>query len=335
MANASLAKLMYEADQDQVAITELTDQGDHLDYRSADTLWSGFSGRTPTVTPNGVYDGGVIIPAVSGSNDVVDISECRAYIAGVLTTVSASTDEAVVRPAANDYQKFSITITSGGAFAVVDGTEHTAFSTVRGATGGPPYIPATSIEIGQVWWDSQTPAAVTTSEIKQIEGSSLERFDRPTWTVKYSNVANGIVGYAGILFNSALPTTHTGDVTKDVYASWWTPEFSEIVRAYDWVPPGRTISVNTTEVYNETVGAVSRSIGAGSFSALMETNIHDNILKFENELLWFKYYQARLETTRYQLAQGYLANTQANPAGDNISSAFTLGAENVASMVYA
>ena len=49
----------------------------------------------------------------------------------------------------------------------------------------------------------------------------------------------------------------------------------------------------------------------------------------------FKYYQDRLETTRYQLAQGYLAVTQSNPAGDNISAAFTLGAENVASMVYA
>ena len=146
MPNASEAILYYEADQAQVAITELTDQGDHLDYRSGDTLWSGFTGKTPVVTPNGVYDGGVITPAVSGSNDVVDISACRAYIAGVLTTVAASTDEAIVRPAANDYQKFSITITSGGAFAVVDGTEHTAFSTVRGANGGPPYIPATSIE---------------------------------------------------------------------------------------------------------------------------------------------------------------------------------------------
>jgi len=335
MPNASEAILYYEADQDEVAITELTDEGDHLDYRSTDTLWSGFAGKTPEITPNGVYDGGVIIPAVSGSNDVVDISDCRAYIAGVLTTVSASTDEALVRPSVSNYQKFSITITSGGAFAVVDGAEHTAFSTVRGADGGPPYIPATSIEIGQVWWDSQTPAAVTTTEIKQIEGSSLERFDRPTWSVKYSNVANGIVGYAGILFNSALPTTHTGDVTKDVYASWHTPSFGEIIRAYDWVPPGRTISVNTTETYGETVGSVSRSIGAGGFSALMDTNIHDNILKFENKNLWFKWYQDRLATTRYQLAQGYLAVSQSNPAGDNISATFALGAESVASMVYA
>ena len=335
MPNASEAILYYEADQAQVAITELTDQGDQLDFRSTDTLWSGFTGKTPVVTPNGVYDGGVITPAVSGSNDVVDISACRCYLAGVLTTVSASVDEALIRPAVSNYQKQSITITSGGAFAVVEGAEHTAFSTVRGAAGGPPYIPVGSVEIGQVWWDSQTPAPVTATEIKQIEGSSLERFDRPTWTVKYSNVANGILGNAGILFNSALPTIHTADVAKKVYASWYTPEFAEIIRAYDWVPPGRTISVNTTETYGETVGSVSRSIGTGSFSALMDTNIHDNILKFENQLLWFKYYQARLETTRYQLAQGYLAVTQSNPAGDNISAAFTLGAESVASMVYA
>jgi hypothetical protein len=335
MPNASEAILYYEADQDEVAITELTDQGDHKDFRSTDTLWSGYTGKTPTVTPNGVYDGGVIIPAVSGSNDVVDISQCRAYLAGVLTTVTAVTDEAIVRPSVDTHQIFSITITSGGAFAVVDGAEGTSFSTTRGANGGPPLVPATSIEIGWIKVDSQTPAAITTSEIKQIEGTSLERFDRPTWTVKYSNVSNGILGYAGILFNSALPTIHIGTVTKDVYASWYTPAFAEIIRAYDWVPPGRTISVNTTETYGETVGSVSRSIGAGSFTALTDTNIHDNILKFENQLLWFKYYQARLETSRYQLAQGYLAISQSNPAGDNISASFTLGAENVASMVYA
>ena len=231
MPDASNAILYYEADQDEVSITELTDQGDHKDFRSADTLWSARSGYAPTVTPNGIYDGGVISPAASGSNDVVDITECRCYLAGVLTTVSAATDEAIVRPSVSDYQIFSITITSGGAFAVVDGTEGSSFSATRGAAGGPPYVPATSVELGWIKVDSQTPAAIASSEIKQIEGTHLERFDRPTWTVKYANVSNGILGYAGILFNSALPLIHTGDVPKDVYASWYTPAFAEIIRA--------------------------------------------------------------------------------------------------------
>jgi hypothetical protein len=265
MPDASQAILYYEADRTAVALSELTNQGDNKDFRGTSNLWSGAAGFAPVVTPNGLYDGGVVTPAISGSDDVVDITACRVYLAGVLTTVAASTDEAITRPVATDYQKFSIQVTAGGAFSVVDGAEGTSFSTVRGAAGGPPYVLVDSVEIAQVWWLSQTPAAVLSTEIKQVIGDSTERWDYPQWQVNYSNVLSGALGYAGVDFYTALSTIHTADAVKDVFASWYEPTFVEIVDAYDFVPPATTISVNTTEVYGRVKGGKTQSLGAGSF----------------------------------------------------------------------
>ena len=334
MPDASNAILYYEADQNAVAITELTNQGDNKDFRSTDQIWSGKAGRAPVVTPNGVYDGGIISVPASGSNNVVDITECRAYIAGVLTTISAETDLAIARPTVSDYVKYSIQITSGGAFSAVKGAEGTSFSNTRGADGGPPYVLATSIELGQVWYDSQSNAVVLASEIKQVIGTHQERFDYPEWDVKYINVANGALGYAGILFTSALPTIHTGDVVKDVYASWYTPVFQEITKAYDWVPPPVTVSINSQEVYGGVVGSKSQSIGAGSFSANLKDGVSDNILRHQNQLLWFKFYPDRLNVP-YQLAQGYMTVQQQFPAGGAIGANFQLAAEEQGKNIYA
>ncbi len=334
MPNASKALLQYEADQTAVAITELTDQGDNKDFRSASTLWSGKEGKAPVVTPNGVYSGGIITPAVSGSNNLIDITEAKAYIAGVLTTISADTDVTVNRPTVSNYQKHSVTITSGGAFAVVEGTEGSSFSETRDAAGGPPLIDADAIELGQVWFDSQSAAAVASDEIYQVIGVHQERWDYPQWEVKYSNVANGALGYAGIEFYSALGLVHTGPAPKDVYASWYTPIFQEIVDAYDWVPPGNTISINSTEVYNRVKGAKSSSLGAGSFSAHLQDGVSDNVLRHEDSLLWFRFYPNRLNAP-YQLAQGYMAVQQSFAAGANIEAAFTVAAESQRQNIYA
>ncbi len=57
MPTAENAKLEYEASQSVVGMTELTDQGDQTDYKSAATMWSQKSGYTPDVKPNGLATG--------------------------------------------------------------------------------------------------------------------------------------------------------------------------------------------------------------------------------------------------------------------------------------
>ena len=103
-------------------MTNLTNAaGDRQDFKSAATLWSNRSGYAPDVKPNGLATGGAITPAASGSNNVIDITALTCYIAGVETSVGATTDETVNRPTVSDYQKHSVTVTALGAIAVGDG----------------------------------------------------------------------------------------------------------------------------------------------------------------------------------------------------------------------
>lgn len=324
MPTAENAKLEYEASQNVVGMTELTDQGDQKDYKSAATMWSQRSGYTPDVKPNGLATGGVITPDTVA--DQIDITALTCYLVGVSTSVGATSGQAISRPSVDTHQKFSITVDSGGSIAVVDGAEGTSFSTTRGANGGPPYIATTSIEIGQVWLDAQASAVITADEIKQIPGDSLERYDYPTWDVEHSDVANTILGYAGINFHSALPQSHTGDVPKKVYASYSTPSFAELVDAYDFVPPMDSHTVSSKQVYGRTKGSKASSINQGTFSFEMVNGVSDAVLNYTDDILWFRFYQDRLETP-YILAQGTLGVQQTFPAGENIVAACTISAE--------
>ena len=339
MPNSENAKLEYEAGQTPVAFTALTDQGDYTEFKSAAQLWSGRAGYAPDVKPNGVATGLAVSVAASGSDDVVDVAAGTVYLAGVLTSVSADADLSIPRPAGDAYQKLSITINSSGALAVVEGAEHTAFATGRGEDGGPPWIPTGSIEIAQVWYSSVTSAPVALSEIKQTPGVYREMYLYPTWQVVYGEVANGILGYAGVTFDSALAAIHSDDsgttvAGKKVYTSYYTPDFAELVDAYDFVSPENSHTISSKQVYGRTKGSKSSSLNQGSFSADLNDGISDNMLQYKDSFLWFRFYQNRLNTP-YILTQGYLGVAPSFPAGDNVSAACTISAETAALRVTA
>jgi hypothetical protein len=299
--------------------------------KSAAAMWSNRGGYTPVVRPNGLATGGAVTPEVAVTNDEVDVAALTCYIAGVLTEVGAAAGTSLTRQSANDYKKFSITITSGGAVAVVNGTEHTSFSDVRGATGGPPWIDEDAIEIAQIHLTSQVAAPVAATEIKQINGSHLERYDYPVWTVEYADVASNILGFAGINFQSAMPAIHSEDAGtttagKLVYASYHTPEFAEIVDAFDFVPPADAHSVNSTQVYGRTKAAKSSSLNQGSFSVQLSDGITDALMAVVDDNLWFKFYPDRLNNP-YMICQGSLGVVANFPAGDNINAACTITSE--------
>lgn len=338
MPTGADAILYYESGQTPVDYEALSNAAaDYKDYKSISILWSGRSGHVPVVRPDGLVSGGAIIPAISGSNDLIDVAALTCYIAGTLTSVSADTDVTVSRPAASNYQKFSVTVIAGGTIAVVEGAEHTSFSTTRGADGGPPYIDNDAFEIGQIWYTAQTPAAVLSSEIYQTTGTHRERYDYPVWTVEHSDISNGIIGYAGVLFQSALQQIHSEDAGstiagKRIYASYETPSFAEIVDAYDYVPPATAHSVNSTQVYGRTKAAKTSSLNQGSFSVHLTDGITDGLMSFVDANLWFKFFPDR-NNTPYMLAQGSLGVVNQFPAGDNIGANCTVTAEVTADRV--
>jgi len=339
MPTSRNAALYYEAAQTIQAMTALTDQGDHKEFRSADNLWSKRSGYVPDVKPNGVADGGLVSVAASGSNDVVDVAAMNVYLAGVKTAVAASTDLSVPRPSTStsNYQKLSITVTAAGAIAVVEGTEGAAFSDTRGAAGGPAWIPTGSVEVAQVWYSSLTSAAVLAAEIKQVVGTHRETYSYPQVDIVYGEVDNGILGYAGVDFVSALPLIHSDDdgsttATKKVYASYYTPVFAELSDASEFVPPANSHSLSSKQVYGRTIGSTSASINQGTFNAELQDGISDGLLSFLDEVLWFKFKQDRLNDP-YILCQGVLGVGTSFPAGDSITASCTIGAETTAMRV--
>ena len=125
MPTAEYAQLQYESGQTPVAMVALTDQGDHLEFLSADTLWSNRSGYVPVVRPDGVITGGVVTLAISGTNDLIDVAALTCYLAGVVTAVAASTDETCLRGVSTDICRInSVTVDSGGSIVIVSGTDN-------------------------------------------------------------------------------------------------------------------------------------------------------------------------------------------------------------------
>jgi len=301
--------LQFEAGQSPAGYTALTDAGDNKTFNSAVNLWSKRSGYAPTVRPNGVISGLVVSVAASGSDDVVDVSAGKVYLAGVETEVSADADLSISRPSVSDYQKLSITINSSGALAVVEGVEHTAFSDTRGANGGPPWIPTTSIEIAQIWYSDGDSAAITADEIKQIVGSQRELYNSPVWQEYPFSVSAGVAGYAHVVFGSAMDAIHSDDsgtstATKKVYCSYATPSFQSVQISKDFVRPAQSKTVNSEEYYGAAVGSIATSLGAGSFTAKV-SGLNDALLAMEGESLFFKFFPDRLADP-YVLCQGYL-----------------------------
>jgi hypothetical protein len=323
MATAENAKLQYEAGQNAVAMSALTNSGDETTFTSAASLWSGRSGFAPVVRPNGVLTGGTV--TTHATNNLVTVAALTLNLNGVVTSVGAGTGT-VTRPATAVSKVCSITINAAGAIAVVAGTDGatTAFSETRAAAGGPPLIPVDSVEIAQVRMTSNTAAVIAAAEIYQVVGLHRERADFPLYDIKYAT--------GSVTFLDALPEIHTGTLPKKVFASYASPIFADVALASDFVPPETSNSVASTQVYGTTLGSTSSTLGQGSFTAYLQDGVTDALVTLKNETLWFKFYPDRYKTP-YLLTQGKLGIARTFPAGDNLQAACTISASAAATEV--
>ena len=323
MATAENAKLQYEAGQNAVAMSALTDSGDRALFTSAATLWSNRGGSAPVVRPNGLLTGGAL--GLSGTNNVVAVGSLTCNLNGVVTAV-AGANVTAARPASAVAKVVSITVNASGALAAVAGTDgsNTTFVETRGVAGGPPLIPVDSIEIGQVRYVSNTAAPVLASEIFQVVGLHRERADFPLFDV--------LPGSGTVRFLDALPPIHTGPTAKRVFASYASPIFADVALASDFVPPETTHSVTSTQVYGTTLGASSSTLNQGTFTAFLNNGVNDPLVALKNEVLWFRFYPDRYATP-FILTQGKLGIARTFPAADSIQAACTISASAAATEV--
>jgi len=333
MPTASKAKLMAEFNQTFFDFTAATNSGDQKIFTVAGkSLFSVKEGYELDVKPDGIVTGrNLITPGTV--TETVDVATFTVNLGGTEYEVSAST-EAVVRPGASVANINAIVIdTTTQTVTVVTGTDTSSGTTltrVRGGAGGPPYIPVGSVSIGEIHFTSSTAAVVTAAEISQTVGVHTERFDTPTWD-EYP-VGDGIKAEttaqknAYIEFKDVIGTgIHTGDEYKAVWVSGYVPVASEISSSVDFKACKNSHSVSSRQLYNETRGSKSSSLGQGGFTALVDDGITDALVGLEDENITFWFYPSRNKLP-YSITQGYLGLDPTWPADADIEVSATISA---------
>lgn len=174
------AKLQVEQTSTLRDFNAGADSGDQKKFVFTGTLklFSLRKGLTPIIRPDGVISGFEVTPA--GTNDDVDVSAGKVYLAGVETSVAASNEFAMTRPATLKKRISLVVVTAAGAIDEVEGADGDDFSAVRGAAGGPPLVPVGNVELAQVELTEDEAALVLAADINQAE---TEKFDEPAFKV--------------------------------------------------------------------------------------------------------------------------------------------------------
>jgi hypothetical protein len=310
--------LKYESGQTAYSFEEMTDGGDQTTFSASFSPISRASGANVVVAPYGLKTGGAITP--TATNNEVSVAALTVVAPGMTGAdaegvVAVSSDTVTItRGLTTDTHNItSITVDSTGSIAAVSGTDSTAFSETRGAAGGPPLIPVGSIEIGQVRTASVTAAAVLASEIFQSPGTHQERSDQPGYSVNYAT--------GEVVFYEALPTIHTGNVSKKVFISGSTPIFATVPKSSDWVPAESTFSITSTDTYDGAIGSSSSALGQATFTAILDNGLNDPMLNVKGQNVWFKFQPDRDQSTPYQLTQGLFGVARTFPAGGGAKTA--------------
>lgn len=309
----------------------LTDSGDHTVFTGTAEVWSNDNegGFAPVIKPDGIVTGTNLITP-HADNNKVSYAAFTAYVAGELITVSAST-ATITRASTGTHIINSIVCDYAGTITVVAGAEGTSFSTTRGGNGGPPYIPAGKIEIGQIKTSSQTAAAITANEIFQSPNDyTQERYNYPMWysprTLGFGNQADDSdKEHAHLEFMKALDTRHTDDVTKKIYVEVYEPDFADLEETTDWVPAEASPSASSKQKHRITTATVTKSLGSASLKVYWEDPITHPFRKLEGHTLTFKVFPDE-NLTGYELTQGSVGFKSFNPVADDMGADVTIAA---------
>jgi len=340
MSTSENAKVQIELSRAYNAMAAMTDSGDNQIFNiTGGTVWSGTkigdTDYSPNIYPNGLETGRTLV-STHASDNTATILGCTCYLAGVQTTVAADSTKTITRPAGAFAKINSLTITSAGVYAFVAGEDaaDTTYITTRGGNGGPPLIPATSIEIAQIKVCAQADAVLAASEIYQDSSTYTERYDYPEF--EPNPTGDGIHAVASaqtnayIKFNEALDVRHTGAVPKGVYMDYYEPDMGDQAKAVDFVPVENTASTSSTQVYQKTVGSTSKSMGTGGFTALLNDGINDGLVANKDRILTIKFFPDK-DKSAYSLTQGTISLKRTYPVANQNQTTVTIAAESISS----
>jgi len=329
MSTSAKAKIEIEIGRTLTSFTAMSDSDHQVFYKG--TIWSDYDSCEADVRPDGMVTGRNVL-SVHTSNDTITVGAFTAYSKGTLKTVSATTDTFTRGTGPGKAKVISVYMGSDGAVAVTPGAEGAGatFSDTRGAAGGPPLIPVGGIEIGQIRTTVSTAQAVTASEILQVVGTHVDRYDYPDWT-EYPIGAGYLADTtnqkkAHIKFSSALEAKYVGSTYKHVYVQYYTPTFAELMKTMDFVPSEDAHSVASTQYYNGTIASKTSTLGQSSFTAMLGNGVNDTLLGEQDEIITVRFYPNRNKDP-YILTQGTLGVARTFPVSDQNQASCTISSE--------
>lgn len=280
----------------------------------------------PEVRLDGVRSGLVITPG-SGFNEV-DISAGEIYIQGNVVSVSADTVTGLTRPTTiGQILVSAITVDSAGAFTATPNTEGVA-STTRGAAGGPPFLPVNEVLVGYVamtYYDgSASGEKVVTSG--EIDSYSKEYAAIPSAKVNYFDEEQEV---GTIELANALPMIHAataagpGTAVRNVYASYYEPQFEEVPDAKDF-SFDEDVSTYKSKAYKDASEetAVGTPSWSGSFDAYW-TRVEDILNLVKGSKRWIKHFPDD-DLSDHWAGRAVLKVGRQSPVDDNLMATVTL-----------
>lgn len=324
MPTAQKALIQIELGATMVDFALMANSGDNQRFTmSGGPVWSSKSGYSPDIRANGIVDG-LRVLSPHADVDKVTVAGFTAYSKAVLQTVIAST-VTVTRPSTGTHKISSIIMDEDGILDEVEGVEHTSFSAVRGADGGPPLIPVDAVELGWVKMSAQASAVIATGEIFQDANLHAEYATYPVAEIypvgkgDYASVA--AEKNAHIKLNAALPLAHTGAVAKRIYTKYYAPNFTTLPKTSNFSPAEVSISKSSESLYEGSgvAGAIGSmkadSVGDCSFTVFAENGVTDGIIRERNSIITAKFFPDANKSP-YLLTQGMLGINRVYPAGE-------------------
>lgn len=251
----------------------------------------------PEIRVDGVISGFTITPG-SGYNEV-DVSAGSMYLKGQTVDVNAATVQNLTRPLTQGQVLVSaLTVDESGTITVTPGTEG-ATSTTRGAAGAPPFLPVDEVLIGYVtmtyYGGSASGEKVVTSG--EIDSYTKEYAAIPSAKVVFHDgIGENKTNMGCVQLANALPKIHAstaagpGTAVRNVYASYYEPEFEEVPDAKDF-SFSEDVATYKSKAYKDE--SEESSLGTPSWSASFSayfTTVEDILNTIKNSKRWIKHF---------------------------------------------
>lgn len=327
-ANASVQIELGSVSYPMSALTSVTSPASDVNkkFLTSAQFISDLAALQPEVRVDGVISGFGLTPG-SGFNEV-DVAAGTLYLNGNLVEVSATTVSNLTRPTTiGEVLVTALTVDAAGTITATPNTEG-ATSTVRGAAGGPPFLPVSEVLIGYVtatYYDGSASGEkiLTTGEID-------------TYSKEYAAIPSAKVlshdedqDYGCIELANVLPDIHAataagpGTACRAVYASYYEPEFEEVPDAMDFSYT-EDVSTYTSKAYKD--ASEEKAIGTPSWSASFNaywTTVEDVLNLVKNSKRWIKHFPDD-DLAPYWCGIAIVKVSRDTPVEDNMSASVTL-----------